>query len=425
MSPFCLARKIERGYEFINKSIFINCYENLENKFDLIWLADKQIRTYENCDFCPPPMKINKSTFNLFNGLDGDKLIFNYKDPIDEIILSKKSQIFIKQLWYLTGKSNQCLEYCLDYLAHVVQKAGELPRTALVFKGIQGTGKNLFFEGFSNKVLNKSYLLATAELDHIIGRFPQINQKLIALMDEAKGKDTFVGSDKIKSYITAPTLVYEKKGIDGMTINNCSRMIFLTNNENGVLIEQTDRRFVAMECATDFTNDTVYFKALVKAFDTPSMVRDFYLFLKNRDIIKFDSTNDRPITQFYKEMRTVTTPTEIKYFYQKYSLWTNGEYTYPSIIEKKGKEHYDDYTNWCSNILPTPYKPITEMSFVKRLNDKEKKEFITSKKERDTTYYHIDVAKLGVFVEKNKVEYVEVAEDEYPENYTMPVMTII
>ena len=244
-------------------------------------------------------------------------------------------------------------------------------------------------------------------------------------MDEAKGKDTFVGSDRIKSYITAPTLVYEKKRIDGMTINNCSRMIFLTNNENGVLIEQTDRRFVAMECATDFTNDTVYFKALVKAFDTPSMVRDFYLFLKNRDITKFDSTNDRPITQFYKEMRTVTTPTEIKYFYQKYSQWTNGEYNYPSIIERKGKEHYDDYTNWCSNILPTPYKPITEMSFVKRLNDKDKKEFITSKKKPDTTYYHIDVAKLGVFVEKNKVEYVEVAEDEYPENYTIPVITII
>lgn len=63
MSPFCIGRKVERGYEFVSKPIFINCYENLENRFDLLWLIDKKIRTYEKCDFCPPPLKIDESTF--------------------------------------------------------------------------------------------------------------------------------------------------------------------------------------------------------------------------------------------------------------------------------------------------------------------------------------------------------------------------
>jgi hypothetical protein len=137
-------------------------------------------------------------------------------------------------------------------------------------------------------------------------------------MDEGKGKDTFAGSDKIKYFITAPTLVFEKKGIDGMTINNCSRMIFFSNSEICLLIEQDERRMMAMECASDKANDSKYTMIILKAFNTPSMVRYLYLFLKNRDISKFDSTNDRPITQFYKELRTITTPSEVKYFHDKY-----------------------------------------------------------------------------------------------------------
>jgi hypothetical protein len=75
-------------------------------------------------------------------------------------------------------------------------------------------------------------------------------------------------------------------------------------------------------------------------------------------------------------------------------------------------------------MLPKPYKPISEMSFVKRLNDKEKKEFITSEKKSDTTYYQIDVAKLGVFISNNVVEYVEASEDTYPDKYTLPNIII-
>lgn len=420
MSPFCLARKVERGFEFIPQETFNKCYKNLEKDFPMTWLSSKHIRTYENCDFCPPPNYINNSAFNLFHGLDGEKLIFNNKGSNDKLILGKQSNIFIKQLWYLTGKNNLCLEYCLDYLAHLIQKPGELPRVALLFKSDQGVGKNVFFEQFTNKLINKKYLLVTADLDHIIGRFTQINQKLVVLMDEAKGKDTFTGSDRIKAFITAPTLIYEKKGIDGMTINNCSRMIFFTNNDYGVKIEQSDRRFVVMECATDFMNNTTYFNTLLKAFNTEAMVTNLYLFLKHRDITNFDSTNQRPVTQLYLEMKTATLPQETRYFIGRYDTWSSYVDTTP-IITKKGKEHYDDYTFWCAN-LPYEHKPIAELTFIKRLNDNSKNEFITKCKKEDTTYYKIDVANLGVFVKKNTMEYEEIPADIFPDMYSEDII---
>ena len=236
-------------------------------------------------------------------------------------------------------------------------------------------------------------------------------------MDEAKGKDTFAGSDKIKSFITAPNIIFEKKGIDGMTLKNCGRMIFFSNSDNCVLIEQTDRRLLAMECSPEMANNTKYMMALLKAFNDPQMVRDFYLFLKHRDISKFDSTNDRPITQFYKELRSVTIPSETKYFNDKCSTWES-EQGLTSTIKASGKEHYELYKRWCCDIMPTPYKPIAELSFIKRLNDKDKQEFITKTKNCNI-FYCIDVAKLRLYIDKNTVEYQEVEEDIYPDKYSL------
>ena len=194
-------------------------------------------------------------------------------------------------------------------------------------------------------------------------------------------------------------------------------MIFFSNSDNCVLIEQTVRRLLAMECSPDMANNTEYMLALLKAFRTPEMVRDFYLFLKNRDISKFDSTNDRPITQFYKELRSVTIPSETKYFNDKCTTWES-EQGLTSIIKASGKEHYELYKRWCSDIMPTPSKPIVELSFIKRLNDKDKQEFIT-KTNTGNAFYSIHVANLRSYIDKNTVEYQEVEDDIYPDKYSL------
>ena len=110
----------------------------------------------------------SSDTLNLFGGLDGEKLAFGYKIPIDKIQLGKNSNVFIKHLWYLCGKENRCLDYCLNYLSHLIQLPGEIPRVALVFKSKQGVGKNVFFENLFDKLASEEYLLSTSQLDNII-----------------------------------------------------------------------------------------------------------------------------------------------------------------------------------------------------------------------------------------------------------------
>jgi hypothetical protein len=83
---------------------------------------------------------------NTFNGLRAERL---HGDGDFSRILH--------HIDILTG--HEGTDYLLNYLAHMVQRPGELPRVALVFQSEQGVGKNVFFENFANKVLGNEYML--------------------------------------------------------------------------------------------------------------------------------------------------------------------------------------------------------------------------------------------------------------------------
>lgn len=368
MSPYSFARKTEingiYGYDFITKETLHSIYENLwcgfDKPFTKMWISDFYIKEFENYDFQPPPSEISSSTFNLFTGFIHEKIL-PFKFTKEEI--QENSKIFIKHLWYLAGKNNNVLEYVLDYLAHLLQEPGELPRTSIVFKSEQGVGKNIFFENFAEKILGPKYLLATTNIDHILGRFPMINQKMLVLMDEANGKDSFLANDKIKGFITAPKIPYEKKGIDPVDIKNCARMLFFTNNDFPVKIEQSDRRFVVSECSSDVKNNTTYFKRLLNAFNDKKLVWSFAQFLLNRNIAEWDPVNDRPITEIYKQIQKATVPSDMRFFLD-YSRFIYGENDSPYT----GKDLYEFYVMFCKS-QPKPLSPITEMTFLKRLKE--------------------------------------------------------
>jgi hypothetical protein len=405
MSKVCYVRFKEDGFDFLTEEKLKNLYKYMED-FINRWIRDIHIKEYEDVDFKPPPVPSKKDVFNLYTGLEYEKSLKNVKSLTPEEMISNSS-IFIKHLWYLSGKNNKVLDYCLKYLAHIVQEPGSLPRTSIVFKSEQGCGKNIFFETFAEKVLGEQYLLSTANLDHIIGRFPMISKRLLVLMDETSGKDSFLGSDKIKSFITAKNIPFEQKGIDPIMIRNCSRMIFFTNNDYPVKIEQSDRRFVVAECSTDIKNDTVYFKKLLTAFQDKVAITSFGLFLKQLDISNFDTTNDRPITKLYKEVQTATTPSEIRYFIEKQFQ------KYDFDEQMSGDEMYVGYTLWCE-MNPKKYKPISKQTFLSRIK---KYNFISNSKNSSGCHvYKLLEKRLQDFVieEKKKDELEDDEINEFP-----------
>jgi len=287
-------KEIETQYENV---LILKPNAILPCSFVSVWRSLPTIRTYEKVDFAPHPLPCPAHVFNMFNGLVGARL---------PAAASCDTEWFDKHLSILTGHED--ISYMLNYCAHMLQKPGELPRVAIIFKSDQGCGKNVFWESFIKCLLGREYLLQTAEIDKILGRFSMSNNKLCIIMDETSGKDSFLNSEKIKNNITAETMAWERKGIDGIVLNNCARYLFFTNNSTPIKVELTDRRFVAYECANDVRNNEAYFADMIAKFKDPAQMKSLYDRLMSRDISTWNSVASRPKTAFYKDIQSASIP---------------------------------------------------------------------------------------------------------------------
>jgi putative DNA primase/helicase len=188
-------------------------------------------------------------------------------------------------------------------------------------------------------------MLQTAEMDKIIGRFSMINNKLLVIMDETSGKDSFSNSDKIKNIITAEQVAWERKGIDGVNINNCGRYIFFSNNSTPVKIEHSDRRYVVYKCANDVQNNAVYFKELVRYFKDEQIMKAFYDFLMQRDISNWDSINDRPITKAYHDIQSANIPAMANYLTERIMIFQNAT-PEEKILPPSATDLFNNFVSW-------------------------------------------------------------------------------
>ena len=345
MSPACFGRIAYDKTHIMAVKDLAPMYENVtiydpkkdcNVSFISKWRTDINIRCYERLDFLPYPAPCPDYIYNTFHGLRAEKL--HGEGSISP---------FLDQLKLLVGKDEAGYEYMLNYLAHMVQKPGELPLVAILFKSDEGTGKNLFFENFCNKLFGNDFLLVASEIEKVLGRFSMIDNKLMVVLDETTGKDGFSNSDRIKSIITSEQIPWEQKGVNGIKLNNCGRYIFLSNNNTPLKISSTDRRMVVFKCSNDHRNDTVYFKQLLNAFNDDGCVRSFYEFLMNRDIDVWDRINSRPITKEYLDIQSATIPVMVQWLKELIQTYNNAEENEQLLLTMRpASELFKDFTRW-------------------------------------------------------------------------------
>ena len=83
--------------------------------------------------------------------------------------------------------------------------------------------------------------------------------KLLIVLNEVKGKDTYANTDLFKTRITDATREVELKGKEMMQITNYCSYILNTNNINSVNAGDKDRRFCVIPCINKKIDDKKYF----------------------------------------------------------------------------------------------------------------------------------------------------------------------
>lgn len=197
------------------------------------WLAHRARRQYEGMVFAPPPTApLPANILNTWQGFAVEPLAGDVAPWL--AVLAALVPDELERL------------YVLRWIAWKIQNPGGVPDTILIFKGAKGTGKNSLFDPLIALFGRHAMLADDPEL--IAGRFTfHLMTLAFAVLDEAVFAGDPRQADRIKSRITAKTMMYEQKGMDPVQgVNRCA-YVMLTNHEYVWQATSDERRAAIFE----------------------------------------------------------------------------------------------------------------------------------------------------------------------------------
>ena len=163
----------------------------------------------------------------------------------------------------LCGGDVALFAWILDWIAHLFQHGTVKPGTALVIKGLKGTGKTKLAEWLA--YLCGSHGMLLDKPDQLTGRFNgHLADKIFVCADEATwgGDRTTVGA--LNTLVTSKSLPIERKGVDITEIPSFHRIMIIGNSDWIVPATKDERRYVVLDISNARKRDREFFAALDK-----------------------------------------------------------------------------------------------------------------------------------------------------------------
>lgn len=216
------------------------------------WLMWPQRRDYPNGVVFRPDGETPTGAYNLWQG---------WKAEPDSTASCDR---FLKHLLEVicNGDAAQ-YDWLVGWLAHMVQRPGEKPRSAIVLRGEKGDGKDIVGV-YVSKLMQASAYLNTASQDMVWGQFNgAIANKLLLHLEEAFFSGDHGADSRIKNLITAATQQINEKHAPVYTVDSFHRLIITSNDSRVVNSTAGERRYFISEVSGHRNNDKAYFEALV------------------------------------------------------------------------------------------------------------------------------------------------------------------
>jgi len=242
-------RELPDSLEFMGPSDFKNFVANLQldgRPIGPAWMNHRQRRTYNTVVFDPSCKAANDSVYNLWRGLAVEPREGGCSRFLEHI----RDNICSGDL--------ACYEYLLNWMAHLVQRPGELPGVAIVLKGRQGTGKGVFASNLG-ALLGRHYRHVTSR-EHLLGKFNgHLQDAVLVFADEVIWGGNKEQEGVLKTLITEPRRQYEQKYQGVVELDNYTRVIMATNNDWAVPAGLEERRFFVLQVSDAKMQNLEYF----------------------------------------------------------------------------------------------------------------------------------------------------------------------
>lgn len=211
--------------------------------------------------FAPFPIKPGANDFNTYQGRKLKAKEGGWetlKDFLFRIVCNGDAEKF---------------DFLILWMAHMVQRPGEKPGTAIVIRGEGGTGKDTF--GAILSKLAAPHVKQLEKGEHVVGRFAgeHLSQCILAVVTEAVFGGDHKVANELKALITEPTIQVEAKGLNVITAPSYVRLCMVSNGDLVVMIEGngSERRFFVVEISNAEKQKIDFFAKVHEAINGDEM----------------------------------------------------------------------------------------------------------------------------------------------------------
>lgn len=252
-----------------------------------------------------------------------------------------KCEKLLELLDYLcSGESNtaDAFGWIMKWLAYPVQNPGAKMKTALVFHGGQGTGKNLFFEAVMKIYGEYGRIVDQAAIEDKFNDWA--SKKIFLIADEVVARqELFHQKNKIKSLITSDTIRINPKNVSCREERNHLNLVFLSNERQPLVLEDDDRRFMVVWTPEKLDED--FYRAVGDEIRNGG-VEALHDVLLNWDLGDFSEHAKPLMTGAKKDLMDLSRNSEETFM----EYWESGELGLP-FCPCLSEELYLAYQRWC------------------------------------------------------------------------------
>lgn len=291
------------------------------------WVEMPNRRTYAGIVFAPQGAP--DGYYNLFRGF-----------PVPPI--GGDCSLYLQHLHDNICRGNGVYyEYLLNWMAHMIQRPGELPGIAIVFRGAQGVGKGVATDELGRLV--EPHYIALSGMEQLVGRFTaHLKDKLLVYANEATWGGNKAAEGALKAMITDPDSSVEQKFKDVVRIDNYKRIMVSSNEDWAVPISKDDRRFFVLDVGSTHKEDHAYFAAIIDQMrngGSEALMHE----LMNRDLAGFN-IRKMPQTPYNFDLKLLSMESSDQFIYEYLRAASSEDW---DIYLRKSILH-NEYLDWCT-----------------------------------------------------------------------------
>ena len=192
----------------------------------------------------------------------------------------------------------------LNWIGRGMFHPAERAKFALfIISDLKGAGKSLI-GNLVGDLYGPDAAVSLGGIDGLIGPFPGdvLTGKAFVCVHETSDRGDsgkFGAMERLKSMITEPALSLNRKGVSQVSVDNYCRFLFLSNHEDGLVVDDNERRLAVVNCQARDALPPGFYDAFVDECFSPQGLADLARWLRD------DHCADLPNKAWRLDMDTV------------------------------------------------------------------------------------------------------------------------